>query len=360
MLESIFIATDGRSAKTKSTNVAKKISNASTDINNAKKELNNVDYVDLSYEIDQLESMYKKNNNQASEFETFASTLESMVNDYISVDKECATRIKSNGKNHRKNTGLAKNLALATICASFDKVGDKLEQGIDILSKWVEEVIEFINEKDLDSYLQILEGGAQLWASIGAFAAAISAAIILAPTVAAASGFIATTLAIGTIALPLITSAFSMYVGMDKLASGLLDVTNVYETNGSTITKEACDNDLFSFLYDVADIFSVSGVSSIVGKLADADNVVGVMNLFGKGEFADNALKFITNSKKGLDANQYISYVQDTNTLVQSICSSDGIEEFLLKKQINTKNINSFLDAFIESLLKTDIVGVLG
>ena len=43
MLESIFIATDGRSAKTKSTNVAKKISNASTDINSAKKELNNVD-----------------------------------------------------------------------------------------------------------------------------------------------------------------------------------------------------------------------------------------------------------------------------------------------------------------------------
>ena len=355
MLESIFIATDGRSAKTKSTNVAKKISNASTDINSAKKELNNVDYVDLSYEINQLESMYKKNNNQASEFETFASTLESMVNDYISVDKECATRIKSNGKNHRKNTGLAKNLALATICASFDKIGNKLGDIADNVKDWAESVVDWFKtslKEDWDSYIQFIEGATQLFISVGTLIGAIAAA-------ATGAGIVA--------AIPLLlASLVTMYTGIDKIASSVLDIINVYETDGSTVTKEAVDNKLFNFVYDVCDFVAGAATGAGIGKLADITEATELFILLGKGDFAVKGLELINNAKKVNDINSTISDVDDVISLASNIKDGNikGIFnqsiEFLFDKFFGTSIKNSSGEFASNMIKNNNVVGVLG
>lgn len=344
MLESIFIATDGRSAKTKSTNVAKKISNASTDINSAKKELNNVDYVDLSYEIDQLESMYKKNNNQASEFETFASTLESMVNDYISVDKECATRIKSNGKNHRKNTGLAKNLALATICASFDKIGNKLGDIADNVKDWAESVVDAIVDgvtnlvdkivtsviEDWESYFQLAEGLIQIITSVGVLSAAIAAA--------ATGGGIA-------LAIPaLIASITSLYMGIDKLVSSVLDISNIgniegfekFETDGSTITQIwAGNNEYFNIGYEVVDLVAGLFTGKVLTELISPENTKYLLKLFGNSNYADKVLDFLKYVNKASDLGDKVG---DVETLI-------GVTSPLLNKD---KDIAASLNGVVD------------
>ena len=292
MSESIFIATDGRAAKTKSVNVAKRISDASTDINNAKKELNNVDYVDLSYEIDQLESMYKKNNNQASEFETFASTLESMVNDYISVDKECATRIKSNGKNHRKNTGLAKNLALATICASFDKVGNKLGDIADNVKDWAESVVDWFKtslEEDWDSYIQ----------GIGAFIQMVSSGIIIAGCLVAAMTGIA-----APVSLPIAGAAAVAFItGLDKLWGAIADIMNYKETDGKSNSQfwaEEKGAEWYSKIFGVVDFgASISTGTSMISKIFTSKNIVNIYYMMDRLGRLDDISK-IANLVKGL------------------------------------------------------------
>lgn len=355
MLESIFIATDGRTAKTKSTNVAKKISNASTDINSAKKELNNVDYVDLSYEIDQLESMYKKNNNQASEFETFASTLENMVNDYISVDNECSKRIKSNGKNHRKNTGLVKNLALATICASFDKIGNKLDDIADNVKDWAESVVDWFKtsiKEDWQSYLQFIGGSTQLFISVGTLMGAIAAT-------ATGAGVVAS--------IPLLlASLVTMYTGIDKISSSIIDIINVYETDGSTITKEAVDNKLFNFVYEVCDFVAGAATGAGIGKLSDATEATELFTLLGKGDFAAKGLELINNAKKVMDINSTIGDVNDVISLVSDIKGGNikGILnqsiEFLLNKFLGTPIKNSSGEFASNMIKNNNVAGVLG
>lgn len=354
MAESIYITSNSRLAKNKSDGVAKKIKDASSDINSAKKELNNVDYVNLSYEINQLETMYKKNNQQASEFEVFASTLEKMVNDYVDTDKNCATRIKSNGRNHRKNTGLAQNLALATICASFDKIGNKISQITDGVKDWVSGVVNWFKtsiKEDWESYLQFIEGGVSLFAGIGTLMAGISAA-------ATGAGI--------PVAIPMImASLISMYTGMDKIVSSLFDIGNIYETDGSTITKESFDNRLFSFAYDTID--AIAGIATGVGlgKLSDVTQATEVYTLLGKGDFAIKGLEFIKNINKISGVSDYIDYLKGGVAILSTLkdknidnileYSDDKIRDSILKGELN-----DFFEEVTEKMIKNKLIGVLG
>ena len=360
MAKSIYLTADSKSAKRKSINVADKISDATKDISSATKELNNVDYVDVSYEINQLQAMYKSSASQVNEFESFATTLENMVNDYISTDKECATRIKTNGKNHRENTGLKKNLALATVCASFDKIGDKIDNIADNVKDWAEDVANsIINsfKEDWDSYLQFVEGGISLFASIGVLIGGIAAA-------ATGAGL--------PIAIPLLLSSLiTMYTSIDKIASSILDISNVFETNGSTVTKESVDNKLFSFVYDALDIIAGVGTGAGLGKLADFTQATELFLLLGKGDFAAKGLEFIQNAQKVSDIGDYIGELQGLNEMWKSFRDGDisgGLLKYIGNKLFDKvfgedieNKIGDVYGDFAESMIKNNnVVGVLG
>ncbi|MDY2883018.1 MAG: hypothetical protein SOT71_10240, partial [Romboutsia timonensis] len=199
--------------------------------------------------------MYKKNNNQASEFETFASTLESMVNDYISVDKECATRIKSNGKNHRKNTGLAKNLALATICASFDKIGNKLGDIADNVKDWVEGVIESIVDGIKNGVEWLIDSIKKDWKSWLQLAGAAVIGLVAAAFMLN-GGWI--TLGIGGLCL---------LMQLDKGVGAVADIFFNKETDGDSYTQSLF-GDGYDKAFNVADAVLSSIVSGLISKAA--------------------------------------------------------------------------------------------
>lgn len=371
MAESIYITSNSKLAKNKSNSVSNKIKDASSDITGAKKELNNTEYVDLSYEINQLETMYKKNNQQASEFEVFASTLEKMVNDYVDTDKNCAKRIKSNGKNHRKNTGLAQNLALATICASFDKIGNKIDQITDEVKEWADGVVDWFEtsiKEDWDSYLQLIEGGVSLFVSVGVLTASIAGIAIALST----GGLGAITLgAVTMLALNLIC----LYTSFDKIISSSLDICNVYETDGSTITKHATDSDLLKFVYDVFDVVAGLATGAGLSKLADFTQSTELFLLLGKGDFAAKVLEFIQNVNKVSNIKDSMDKCMDALEGVGAIFKSfkeGNISDSLLKYGLGkifdeilgdniTKRGENIFGDISEDIIKNDnLSGVFG
>ena len=270
--------------------VEKRIKEASDEISKAKRELNNANHSELSYEINQLESMYKKNNQYASEFETFASKVETMVNEYITTDKNCANKIRSNGKSHRQKTGLPKGLGAALISSTFEKLGDIIDDISDSIKEWVSTIVEEfmsnpIIEKildDWDSVLQLIQGVAQL---------GISGVILWGAVAACLAG------AALPVALPVVVAAgFTFILGFDKSVSAGVDLLDKYETNGSSIIKDELKKILpdfvVEFVYDTVDGISTAFTTGGASAIANNAKYVKWLDYFRKIEDSGDKIKW--------------------------------------------------------------------
>lgn len=315
--------------------VEKRVREASDEISKAKKELNDANYSELSYEINQLESMYKKTNQYASEFETFASKVETMVNEYITTDKNCANRIRSNGKSHRQKTGLPKSFDAALIASSFKKLDD-IRDGI---KEWVDGIIDEL--KDIPIIGSIIKSITEDFDSWIQIAGSLISGIICLVTIAAAPVG-------GPIALGIAMAAgFSYLMQLDQFMAGFADILNLWETNGDSITQNIF-GDTYDEIYNLVDIglgvVISGGLSNGIKNLKNANDLIKFDTIADFRKYFDNLtnIKTLGNMEKFLDSrNIWDGLSQAKNFIYDFILSGDP-----------EGTIDDIKDSIIEDTLK--------
>ena len=315
--------------------VEKRIKEASDEISRAKKELNNANHSELSYEINQLESMYKKNNQYASEFESFASKVETMLNEYITADKNCANKIRSNGKSHRQKTGLPKNLSAALISSSFEKLDD-IRDGI---KEWVDGIIDEL--KDIPIIGSIIKSITEDFDSWIQIAGSLISGIICLVTIAAAPVG-------GPIALVTAMAAgLSYLMQLDQFMAGFADILNLWETDGDSITQNIF-GDTYDEIYNLFDIglgvVISGGLSNGIKNLKNANDLIKFETLDDFRKYFDNLtnIKTLGNMEKFLDSKGIWDTLSQAKNFIYDFILSENPEG----------TIDDIKDSIIENTLK--------
>ena len=264
--------------------------------------------------------MYKKTNQYASEFETFASKVETMVNEYITADKNCAKKIRSNGKSHRQKTGLPKGLGAALISSTFEKLGDIIEDVAEDLKTWADNVIESIKDKvieDWDSFVQFIESSIQVFVSGGIVALCIAAGV--------------TGIAF-PVALPIaIAASISLFLGVDKFTSSVFDIFNWYETDGSTFSKLTAEElgiKGFGIVYDILDTITSVMTGTGATNLSHYTNFVDTLCFFRNIGRTKEGLLFLNLLEKSGKISNVTTIIDDLKSLGENIINKD-LNEFL-------------------------------
>lgn len=305
MKEAIYLSQDPVACKNTVRRVGVKIDDAAKCIKKATTELNSANKSDLSYELNQLEAMYKESKQYASELETFSSTIEKMVSDYIDVDNSCAKKIKSNGKLYRKSVGLPKNIMIATIGATYERLEDKANDIIDwvddILENcpvWndIEEAVSYINEciSNIPVIGYIHENFGEI-ASIAGNIIQIGAGVAV---IVGSSGGIIPVLA-----------GISIVMGIDKIAG-----TALYNGESSPIKElipECVPDEVVNFVYDGVDIVSAFGSTNVTSNLSVLDKVNKLDNVYEKLKLVKQYNRFnslVDKPQKILNTMKMINY----------------------------------------------------
>lgn len=278
--------------------IGTRIKEASSQVQKATNKLNDANKSDLSYEINQLESMYRDSQNYASEFETFAGKVENMVNSYIETDNACAKKIRTNGKNHRKKMGLPKNIMVATVGATFERVEDLANEFIG----WVDDILEF----------------SPTWNAIESLLNDVNNFILKLPIIgyiqenwSAISGIAGNILQIGVgifgvlSGVGLIPGIVSIVMGVDQL------IGNVFYDGKSTLIKDLLTTDfipswIVDVVYDGVDIlsgfysFNWSSSLSVIDKINKLDKVSDRLRMVQTLEVFDYYADYIKGSQKML------------------------------------------------------------
>lgn len=319
MTNIVHIIPDPPNIKNNIKKVEKRIKEASDEISKAKKELNNANHSELSYEINQLESMYKKNNQYASEFEIFASKVETMVNEYITADKNCANKIRSNGKSHRQKTGLPKGLGAALISSTFEKLDD-IRDGI---KEWVDGIIDEL--KDIPIIGSIIKSITEDFDSWIQMAGSLISGIICLVTIAAAPLG-------GPIALGIAMAAgLSYLMQLDQFMAGFVDILNLWETDGDSITQNIC-GDEYDEIYNLVDIglgvIISGGLSNGIKNLKNANDLIKFETIDDFRKYFDNLtnIKTLGNMEKFLDSKGIWDTLSQTKNFIYDFILNENPE----------------------------------
>lgn len=311
MKEAIYLSQDPVACKNTVRRVGVKIDDAAKCIKKATTELNSANKSDLSYELNQLEAMYKESKQYASELETFSSTIEKMVSDYIDVDNSCAKKIKSNGKLYRKSIGLPKNIMIATIGATYERLEDKANDIID----WVDDILEncpawnYIEEKvsDINEFISNIPIIGYIHENFEEIASIAGNIIQIGAGVAA--------IATGAGGVAAVLAGVSIVMGFDQLISTVL-----FDGESSLIKElipECVPDWVVDFVYDGVDILSAFGSLnstsnlSVLDKVNKLDNVNDKLKLVKKLNKFNDYVDLANGSNKILGVMQNIKHSMD-------------------------------------------------
>lgn len=349
MVAAVYINRQGSDSKNQVRRVSKSLESAKKSIKNANDYLYNVGSSRVRTERESLTSIYKKDNTYESNFDDFASKLESCVNELIQTDKNCATKIKRNGQSHRTANGLPKSLVGAAVNATFTTLGNIVDSAMDDLGKWVYDTMHTIASGAKEIWDKVIDD----WDAFIQFAEGIGGLVLAGGVILAAI----TGTAVGPVMLA--AAAVGLFYGFDKTLSGLVDIAGWVDVeDGESLYKLGVKEILPESLHFIVDIVYDAGdaaSSVILGGGASAikdlkvksnlyDDIIKKLD-FGKIKLPEKI--FGKDKDIGFNAKDIVPFIKDI--------SEDGI--FKATGELVVDKIKDISKIFgINNLEKTGLV----
>lgn len=246
MTATVFVNVKGSDCRRPVTRIGESLEYANKDLDKADKHLSNAKYQSNGNARSTINSLKTNNNYDIDDFYSFADSLEQFVDKLIQTDTERAHSIRNSGQSHRKQNGLPRSLAAASINASFNKMKDIVVDATLDLVNWAADAVDWVCDKisDISDWLEEHKTISQLLdAGVNALIAAAALYFLPASAVLACIFSTAAVITLGTSMDKLLGSQLEILMGneMKEKYSYLEDGTTATQKIVKILKYEAMD-----------------------------------------------------------------------------------------------------------------------